>query len=154
MHHRLFRACLVAVFAVGVSAALTAHAARQHDHQPAHPAGGAHQHPQAAKLKNPVAATAASVAAGQKISAKQCAGCHGDTGKGDGAMGEELNPKPANLADADWKHGSTDGEIFTLIRDGAKGTGMKGYKAKQTAHEIWDVVNYLRTLGPPPAKSH
>ena len=28
-------------------------------------------------------------------------------------MGEELNPKPADLTDAEWKHGSTDGEILT-----------------------------------------
>ena len=50
--------------------------------------------------------------------------------KGDGAMGEELNPKPSNLADADWKHGSTDGEIFTVIRDGVKSTGMKAFSRK------------------------
>jgi high-affinity iron transporter len=150
MHHRLSRACLVVLLSFGVSAALAA----QHEHQPAHPAGGAHHHPEAAKLKNPVPANAASVAAGQKVYDKQCAGCHGDVGKGDGAMGEELNPKPSNLTDADWKHGSTDGEIFTLIRDGSKNTGMKGFKSKLTARQMWDVVNYVRSLGPHPAKSH
>jgi mono/diheme cytochrome c family protein len=113
-----------------------------------HPAGGAHQHPQAAKLKNPVAADAASIAAGQKLYDKQCAGCHGDTGKGDGTMGAELNPKPSNLADADWKHGPTDGEIFTVIRDGVKTTGMKAFAAKLTTHQLWDLVNYVRSIGP------
>jgi mono/diheme cytochrome c family protein len=113
-----------------------------------HPAGGAHQHPQAAKLKNPVAADAASIAAGEKLYDKQCAGCHGDTGKGDGTMGAELNPKPSNLADADWKHGPSDGEIFTVIRDGVKTTGMKPFAAKLTTHQLWDVVNYLRSIGP------
>ena len=152
MHHHFYRVCIVAVLATAVSAAPRVHAT-QHEHQPAHPAGGAHHHPEAAKLKNPVPANAASVAAGQTAYAKQCAGCHGDTGKGDGSMGEELNPKPSNLTDADWKHGSTDGEIFVLIRDGgSKGTGMKGYKSKLTEHQIWDVVNYVRSLGP--VKSH
>jgi cbb3-type cytochrome c oxidase subunit III len=151
MHHHFCRVCIGAVLATAVAVAPRVHAA-QHEHQPAHPAGGAHHHPEAAKLKNPVPATAASVASGQSIYAKQCAGCHGDTGKGDGAMGEELNPKPPNLTDADWKHGSTDGEIFVLIRDGSKGTGMKGYKSKLTEHQIWDVVNYVRSLGP--VKSH
>lgn len=154
MHHRLSRACLVALFSCGVSAALTARGAAQHEHQPTHPTGGAHHHPAAAKLKNPVPSNAASVAAGQKIYEKQCAGCHGDAGKGDGTMGEELTPKPSNLTDADWKHGSTEGEIFTLIRDGSKNTGMKGYKSKLTTRQIWEVVNYVRSLGPPPAKSH
>ena len=116
------------------------------EHQ--HPTAGAHRHPAAANLKNPVAANEASVSAGRQIYDKQCAGCHGDTGKGDGAMGEELNPKPANLVDADWKHGSSDGEIFVVIRDGVKNTGMKPYGRKMTTHQIWDVVNYLRSMGP------
>ena len=99
-------------------------------------------------MKNVVPPSAASIASGLGLYQKQCAGCHGDTGKGDGAMGEELTPKPSNLADADWKHGSTDGEIFTVIRDGVKSTGMKAYGRKMTAHQVWDVVNYLRSIGP------
>ena len=69
-------------------------------------------------------------------------------------MGDEMDPKPADLTDAQWKHGSSDGEIYTVIRSGVKGTGMKSFTKKLTAHQIWDVVNYLRTLGPKPAKSH
>jgi mono/diheme cytochrome c family protein len=121
-------------------------AAQEHQHPGTHPEGGAHRHPAAAALKNPVAADATSIAAGKQLYDKQCAGCHGDSGKGDGSMGEELNPKPANLADADWKHGSSDGEIFTVIRDGVKNTGMKPYSRKLTTHQIWDVVNYVRSL--------
>lgn len=117
------------------------------DHQ--HLAGGdARHHAQAAKLKNAVPASEASIAAGLSLYQKQCVGCHGDTGHGDGALGEELNPKPSDLTDADWKHGSTDGEIFTAIRDGVKSTGMKAYRRKMTSHQLWDVVNYLRSIGP------
>ena len=120
----------------------------QHQHPTDHPAGGAHKHPEAAKLKNPVTADATSIAAGRALFEKQCAGCHGDAGKGDGAMGAELTPAPSNLADADWKHGASDGEIYTVIRDGVKTTGMKPYRAKMTTHQLWDVVNYVRSLGP------
>jgi mono/diheme cytochrome c family protein len=105
-------------------------------------------YPAAATLKNPVPANAASIAAGKAVYQKQCASCHGDAGKGDGAMGEELNPKPSNLSAADWKHGSTDGDIFTVIRNGVKATGMKPYRHKMTTHQLWDVVNYVRSLGP------
>jgi len=135
---------LVALCACG-TVVLAARSPQEHQH-PAQ--GGAHHHPQAARLNNPVPPSAASTAAGQALYQKQCAGCHGDTGKGDGAMGEELTPKPSNLTDADWKHGSTDGEIFTVIRDGVKSTGMKGYGRKMTAHQLWDVVNYIRSVGP------
>ncbi len=30
--------------------------------------------------------------------------------------------------------------------DGAKDTGMKAFGSRMTEHEIWDVVNYIRTL--------
>jgi len=128
-----------------VSITLAAHPQQEHLQPATHP-DDAHRHPAAAKLNNPVAANATSIAAGKQIYDKQCAGCHGDAGKGDGAMGEELNPRPTNLADADWKHGSSDCEIFTVIRDGVKNTGMKPYARKLTTHQIWDVVNYVRSL--------
>lgn len=113
---------------------------------------GGHHHPEAAAKKNPVAADAASIAAGKTVYDKNCANCHGKTGTGDGMMGAELNPKPSNLTDAEWKHGSTDGELFLVIKDGSKGTGMKSFNSKLTERQIWDVVNYVRSLGP--AKSH
>jgi mono/diheme cytochrome c family protein len=113
---------------------------------------GAHHHPEAAKIKNPVAADAASIAAGQALFDKHCAACHGDAGKGDGIMGDDLDPKPADLTDADWKHGSSDGEVFVVVRDGVKGTGMKSFSKKLTVHQIWDVINYVRSIGPPTAR--
>ncbi|HEY7288932.1 MAG TPA: c-type cytochrome [Vicinamibacterales bacterium] len=120
--------------------------------QAQHPAEGAHHHPEAAKQKNPVAADATSIAAGKQVYEKSCANCHGATGTGDGKMGAELNPKPANLADNEWKHGSSDGEIFAVIKDGVKGTGMRSFNSKLTEHQMWDVINYIHTLAP--AKSH
>lgn len=145
MHTSIRDALLIVALSACVTVALGARTQQAHQH-PAE--GGAHHHPQAAKLKNPVPVSAASIAAGQTLYQKLCAGCHGDTGKGDGAMGEELNPPPSNLADADWKHGSTDGEILTVIRDGVKSTGMKAHGRKMTTHQLWDVVNYVRSIGP------
>ena len=63
-------------------------------------------------------------------------------------MGADLTPKPSNLADADLKHGATDGEIFTVIRDGIKGSGMKAFNSKLTTRQMWEVVNYVRSIGP------
>ena len=138
-------------FVLAVAAAVGARAAQQHEHAEQHPTTGAHHHPEAAKLQNPVAADAASVEEGHKLYTKYCSECHGDTGKGDGEMSEDLNPKPANLTDAEWKHGSTDGEIFVVIRDGVKSTGMKPFSKKMTTHQIWDVVNFIRSIGPKPS---
>lgn len=111
-------------------------------------------HPEAAKLKNPVAANAASLAAGKKLYDAQCASCHGASGKGDGKAGELLKPPPSDLTDAEWKHGRSDGEIFTVIRDGAKQTGMRGYGSRIATNELWNLVNYVRSLPAKTTQSH
>jgi mono/diheme cytochrome c family protein len=118
---------------------LTSAGAQQHE-------PGAHVHADAAKLANPVKPTPASIAAGKKLYEAQCVSCHGTTGVGDGKMATKMTPKPSNLTDASWKHGSSDGEIYTLIKDGTKDTPMKGFASKMTAQDMWSVVNYLRTL--------
>jgi len=112
-----------------------------------------HRHPAAAKLKNPVAANAESIASGRKLYDRHCAECHGDTGKGDGMAGEGLDEKPSNLVDPKWEHGSTDGEIFVVIRDGAgPKSEMKPFAKKLTERQIWDVVNFTRSLAPKTTK--
>jgi len=151
MQHRRVRHALITTALCGtLTLALSAYGAQPQEHQ--HEAG-AHHHPEAAKVKNPVPANAESIAAGKAVYEKNCRSCHGDTGKGDGKMGEQLDPKPSNLTDAEWKHGSTDGEIYKVIHDGSAKTGMKAYGRKLTDHEIWDVVNYIRSIGPAPSKS-
>ena len=104
--------------------------------------------PQAAALKNPVPATAKSVDDGRKLYQTHCRHCHGAKGLGDGPLAPK-NPSPANLTDDKWDHGSTDGEIFTIISNGAgPGSEMKAKKSEISATDIWKIVNYVRTLGP------
>ncbi len=99
-------------------------------------------------MKNPVAPTAASIEKGAQLYQKNCQFCHGPAGLGDG----KLAPKdvhPANLADATWDRGSTDGEIFAVIANGAGPEfKMKGVKGRVSDTEIWHLVNYVRSLGP------
>jgi mono/diheme cytochrome c family protein len=103
---------------------------------------------QTAPPTNPISPDATSIASGRKLFSSTCASCHGETAQGDGKMASQLNPKPANLVDDTWIHGSSDGEIFIVIRDGVKNTGMKAFGSGMTARQIWDVVNYLRSIGP------
>jgi cbb3-type cytochrome c oxidase subunit III len=102
----------------------------------------------ATTLKNPVPVNATTLAEGKQLFTKNCLSCHGPLGKGDGKAGAALKPPPADLTDEMWKHGSSDAEIFTVIRDGAKGTPMRGFAGRMTTKELWTVLNYVRTLGP------
>ena len=144
-------ACAAAALCLQVSLFAAANQQQQKPQEHQH-AEGKHTHPDAAKMKNPVASSAASIAAGKKLYDAQCASCHGSAGKGDGKAGALLKPLPSDLSDTDWKHGSTDGEIFTVIRDGARQTGMRAYGSRIPANDIWNLVNYVRSLSPKTTK--
>jgi mono/diheme cytochrome c family protein len=102
--------------------------------------------PTAAKMKNPVASSPESIKAGQALFQKNCRFCHNADAKGNGPMAPE-GTHPSDLTDAKWDRGGSDGEIFVVIRDGAGPKfDMKGYKSKMTEPDIWNVVNYLRSL--------
>jgi len=108
--------------------------------------GAAQGNPEAAKVKNPVASSAESIAAGKASFAKNCRFCHGADAKGDGPMAPK-DSHPPNLTDAKWDRGSSDGEIMAVIRDGAGPKFvMKGYKSKMSETDMWNVVNYLRSI--------
>jgi mono/diheme cytochrome c family protein len=101
---------------------------------------------EAQKLKNPESANAESIEAGKKLYQRYCASCHGPRGKGDGGMSLS-GGTPSDLTDDAWDFGSTDGEIFVAIRDGVS-SDMLAYKEKLNEKQIWQVVRYIRSLGP------
>lgn len=99
----------------------------------------------AAKVRNPVAATPESLAAGKQAYQRNCASCHGTSGAG--GPGNDLIPAAPSLIDDQWDHGSTDGEIFDSIKNGvAPDFNMVPWKDKLKDDEIWNVVNYIRSI--------
>ena len=99
---------------------------------------------EAAKQKNPVPATAESIATGKKLFAK-CASCHGANGQG--GAGNDLVPAAPSLIDGKWQHGSSDGEIFNNIKNGVPPDfNMVGFKDQLKDEEIWHLVNYIRSI--------
>ena len=102
--------------------------------------------PEGKKMKNPVASSPESIKAGAAAFQKNCRFCHGADAKGDGPMAPK-DTHPSNLTDDKWDRGSTDGEIFLVIQNGAGPKfEMKGYKSKMTDPEVWNIVNYLRSV--------
>ena len=83
--------------------------------------------------------------AGQQIFRKTCAPCHGLNGEG--GPGNDLIPAAPDLTDDMWDHGSTDGAVFANIRNGiAPDLNMIPFKDKVKDDDIWNVVNYLRSI--------
>lgn len=104
-------------------------------------------------LKNPIAATSQSLKYGKSLFGRHCENCHGAAGNGVSEMAANLvangEPKPSDLTDDKWDHGSTDGEIFAIIRDGVGSGAMRGLNGKPGVgpDEMWHLVNYVRSLG-------
>jgi mono/diheme cytochrome c family protein len=108
--------------------------------------------PAAAKIKNPVAPSPASITAGRQLYGRNCRHCHGLRGAGDGPLAPKA-PPAANLTDGQWDHGSSDGEIFAVIANGlGPDSEMKGMKGTLSDQDIWNLVNFIRTLGPDAGK--
>ena len=99
----------------------------------------------AATLKNPIASSPESIAAGKQVYTRTCAPCHGTSGEG--GPGNDLIPAAPDLTDATWDHGPTDGEIFTSIKDGIPPDfNMTPFKDRLKDDDIWNVVIYLRSI--------
>jgi mono/diheme cytochrome c family protein len=130
------------------SAAQPGHGDAQSNSLATAPARGGN--PAAAKITNPVAATPESVASGRRTYRRLCALCHGREGKGDGG-GAGGGGVPADLTAGKWTYGSSDGEIFTVIHDGTS-ADMQGYSEQLSDTDIWNLVNYIRTLSAHPAR--
>ncbi len=80
----------------------------------------------------------------KKAKPMACKMCHGDKGDGAGKLGAALKPKPRNFTCAKTMADVTPGQMFWIIKNGSKGTGMAPFKSLKD-NEIWDVIKYIRT---------
>ena len=99
---------------------------------------------EARKLENSVVHSDAAVREGKKAYLRLCQYCHGADGKA------QANPDfdaPSLRDPGEWRFGTTDGELFISIRDGA-GHEMPAFGKKLNDEQIWQMVHYLRSIGP------
>jgi mono/diheme cytochrome c family protein len=94
-------------------------------------------------MKNAVKADAASTTVGKALWDKNCAMCHGKTGLGDGVKARTLDTPAGDFTKAAYQS-QTDGEIFGKTKTGRE--DMPKYDGKLTDEDIWNIVNYTRTL--------
>ncbi|HKP53353.1 MAG TPA: cbb3-type cytochrome c oxidase subunit II [Chloroflexia bacterium] len=98
-------------------------------------------------VRNPMPASIRSLSHGKQVFTTNCIGCHGLTGDGKGPATYFIsNPAPRNFTDASVQLYFSDGELYDAILFGVDGTAMPSWGDILTVNDIWDTVNFIRTI--------
>jgi len=104
--------------------------------------------PRAARKRfNPLARTQEGLAQARVHFADHCASCHGNDGKGETPIGQGLYPKAPDMRLAETQ-GLSDGELFSIIQNGVRFTGMPawGSGSAEDEKDSWNLVHFIRHL--------
>lgn len=99
----------------------------------------------AKEVKNPFPETEASLTEAREHFVGHCSMCHGIDGRGKTTMGRNLYPKVPPMTDADTQQLS-DGELFYIISNGVRFTGMPAWGGEDSPESIWGLVAFIRRL--------
>jgi mono/diheme cytochrome c family protein len=91
------------------------------------------------------AATPASAAAGEKLYGAECAMCHGLNARTPTDAGRWMYPRAADLTSQSVQQYS-DRELFWILKNGIRLSGMPAFGRVETDEHIWQLVHYVRTL--------
>jgi len=111
---------------------------------------GDHDHhgvpPEADAAVNPIVFDETVRTSGRALFGAQCASCHGEHGRGDGAA---LPPATAPDLTAEHVLENSDGALHHIITHGVEGTPMPGFEDSLSENERWMLVHCLRHLADP-----
>lgn len=101
----------------------------------------------AKERKNPVPDSTEILAEARAHWADHCAACHSNNGGGDAEMGKHMYPPAPDMRQADTQNLS-DGELFYIIQNGIRLTGMPAWGSGTTHDEqdSWKLVRFIRHL--------
>ena len=99
----------------------------------------------ASAAKNPVASSPESVREGLSHYRENCLGCHGAPGVDAAEFGQGLNPAAPDLTLPRVLRRS-DGELYWIVANGIRMTGMPAFSPTHREEEVWKIVAFLRHL--------
>ena len=99
----------------------------------------------APQKSNPFASDATAAAAGLIHYRENCLYCHGAKDIDTAEFAKGLNPGPPMLDMKDSQKMS-DGELFWVISNGIRSTGMPAFSPTHKPEEIWKIVSFVRHL--------
>jgi mono/diheme cytochrome c family protein len=100
---------------------------------------------EAGKKKNPVPETDEVVSQGQKVFLGSCAQCHGADGRGDTNVGRHMAPPAMDLSSSHVQHWS-DAELFWIIQNGVRLTGMPAWQSSISDNDTWKLARFIHNL--------
>jgi len=77
--------------------------------------------------------------------ADHCASCHANNGSGDTEMGKHSFPAAPDMRASETQD-KTDGELFFIIQNGVRMSGMPGWAAPGHEEDSWKLVRFIRHL--------
>ncbi len=101
----------------------------------------------AKRQTNPVPNSPEVLAEARAHWADHCATCHSNNGSGDSEMGKHMYPPAPDMRQADTQN-LTDGELFYIIQNGIRLSGMPSW-GSGTGHDeqdSWKLVRFIRHL--------
>jgi mono/diheme cytochrome c family protein len=100
---------------------------------------------EAGKMQNPQPNTDEIVSQGQEVFLGSCAQCHGADARGDSSLGRSMNPPAMDLSSAHVQHWN-DAELFWIIQNGVRLTGMPSWKASISDTDTWKLARFIHKL--------
>ncbi len=84
------------------------------------------------------------VLSGFRIYTERCEACHGGPGVPRDRWVSGMNPTPPYLVDASSRFNAS--ELYWIVSNGVKMTGMPAWGVSRPKQEIWDVVAFLKAM--------
>ena len=97
------------------------------------------------RLENPLPSSPEILAEARDHFADHCAICHGNDGQGNTVIGRNLYPPAPDMTQEETQR-LTDGELFYIIKNGIRFTGMPAWEEEHTDEETWKQVLFIRHL--------
>ncbi|MGH9779509.1 MAG: c-type cytochrome [Candidatus Acidiferrales bacterium] len=95
--------------------------------------------------KNPHPVREEALAAARAHWVDHCATCHALDGSGQTSIGQNLYPKAPDMRAAATQ-ALTDGELYSIIENGIRFTGMPAWGTEHSAEDDWQLVMLIRRL--------
>lgn len=85
------------------------------------------------------------ISKGSAIYGMACATCHGQDGRNPTPIGKSMYPRVPDLSSPDIQRMS-DRELFWVVKNGVRLSGMPGFAKIEDDGQIWCVVYYVHSL--------